>query len=104
APGRLPFGEPAGCSEALVVHGFAVAAAGTVPGPGINDVVAAEAVLRIRERFAKQYGVPIRTVGVGDGAAGSALARIAARSPGLDALVATDDAATDQVADAVAQH
>jgi hypothetical protein len=74
------------CAEALLAAGYAIAAAQTPTGPAANDIVAAETLLRVRERFIKRYALPKATVGIGAGEAGAALARIAKAYPGLDSV------------------
>ena len=50
-----PVDEPASpCPVALIESGYAIAAAADVTGPPINDIVAAETLLRVKERFIKR--------------------------------------------------
>jgi hypothetical protein len=70
--------------------GFAVAfGTRNTYGTGMNDVISAETVMMIKERFIEQYGVPKFTIGSG-GSGGSMLQHyIAQNYPGLlDALTA----------------
>jgi hypothetical protein len=74
------------CAEALVGQGYGVAASATTIGPAAYDIVAAETLLRVRERFIKRYAFPRATIGLGNGEAGAALTRIAKTYPGLDSV------------------
>ncbi len=80
------------CTEALLAAGYAIATTTAAFGPPANDIVAAETLIRVRERFIKRYALPRATVGIGGGEAGVALARIQKAYPGLDAVGAGSDA------------
>jgi hypothetical protein len=93
--GPFDLGRPSAapsCAEAMLVAGYALALADATLGPAASDIVAAETLLRIRERFIKWYALPQATVGIGGGEAGPALARIAGAYPGLDAVGPGSDA------------
>ena len=79
--------EAAGCVDALIGLGYAVAAAETIVGPSPYDIVAAETLLRVREWFIKRYGLPAHTAGIASGEAAAALMRIASTYPGLDSVL-----------------
>jgi len=78
-------GDTMACPDALISQGYAIAASQMRIGSVEYDVAAAETLLRVRERFIKQYGLPRRTIGLGAADAGIALARISQTYPGLDA-------------------
>jgi hypothetical protein len=87
--GLFDLGRPTttkSCAEALIGQGYAIAVGQTVTGPPAYDIVAAETLLRVRERFIKWYALPRATIGMGTGEAGPALTRIAKTYPGLDAV------------------
>ena len=75
------------CSAALVAQGYAVATVRTPVGPASADAAVASALLRVKERFIKTYGLPTQTVAVAQSAdEQAALSRIAKAYAGIDSV------------------
>jgi hypothetical protein len=77
-------GENAGLYEAIIRAGYAIASASlNVTGITANDVVQAETLEKVKERFIKRYGPPIFTIGIGKDGGALPLYLIAQDYPGL---------------------
>jgi hypothetical protein len=78
-----------GALDAWITRGYAVAADSlSVAGNTLNDVVSAETMYRVKERFIKAYGPPIYTVSTGFSGGGAMQNLIANAYPGiLDGII-----------------
>jgi len=78
-----------GALDAWITRGYAIAADSlSVAGNTLNDVVSAETMYRVKERFIKLYGPPIYTVSTGFSGGGAMQNMIANAYPGiLDGII-----------------